>query len=63
LKDDLSETKDAAAAQPDVVERLTNLMQQYIANGRSTPGSPQKNAAPVSLGGGKVRKGRSAGPE
>ena len=43
LKDDLGETRDALAANPDVVERLTKLMQQYIDNGRSTPGAPQKN--------------------
>ncbi len=41
LKDDLSETRDVLAANPDVVERLAKLMQQYIDNGRSTPGAPQ----------------------
>ena len=41
LKDDLSETRDVLAANPDVAERLAKLMQQYIDNGRSTPGAPQ----------------------
>ena len=41
LKDDLGETRDVLAANPDVVERLAKLMQQYIDNGRSTPGAPQ----------------------
>jgi arylsulfatase A-like enzyme len=49
LKDDLSETKNVAAENPDVVERLTKLMQQYIDNGRSTPGAPQKNGARFEL--------------
>jgi len=55
------------AANPDVVERLTKLMQQYIDNGRSTPGAPQKNGVRFELpkpvaagageeGGGKKRK-------
>jgi len=68
LKDDLSETKDVLAANPEIAERLTKLMQQYIDNGRSTPGAPQKNdvrfelskpvaAAAVGEGGqGKKRK-------
>ena len=49
LKDDLSETRDVLAANPDVVERLTKLMQQYIDRGRSTPGAPQKNGARIEL--------------
>lgn len=63
LKDDISETKDLAAAQPEVVERLTKLMQRYIDTGRSTPGLPQKNAVRVSLTGNKGRKRASAEPE
>jgi arylsulfatase A-like enzyme len=43
LKSDLSETRDVAAEQPEVVQRLEKLMQQYTDNGRSTPGAPQKN--------------------
>jgi arylsulfatase A-like enzyme len=67
LKDDLSETKDVLAANPEIVDRLTKLMQQYIDNGRSTPGAPQKNGINFALskpaaagaaeeGGGKKRK-------
>ncbi len=44
LKDDLSETRNILAENQAVVERLTKLMQQYIDNGRSTPGAPQKSA-------------------
>ena len=50
LKDDLSETRDLAKTNADEVERLTKLMQQYIANGRSTPGAAQKNAVEIKLG-------------
>ena len=68
LKEDLGETRDVLAANPDVVERLAKLMQQYIDNGRSTPGAPQKNGIPFELpnpvaatgeggeGGGRKRK-------
>jgi arylsulfatase A-like enzyme len=49
LKDDLSETQDVLAANPDLVDRLTKLMQQYIDNGRSTPGAPQKNGVSFAL--------------
>ncbi|MCX7014948.1 MAG: arylsulfatase [Candidatus Sumerlaeota bacterium] len=55
LKDDISETKDLLAEQPEVVERLTELMQKYIDNGRSAPGAPQKNGVKVELG--KTEKG------
>jgi len=49
LKSDLSEKTNLIAVQPEVVARLTKLMQHYIATGRSTPGTPQKNAVPISL--------------
>jgi arylsulfatase A-like enzyme len=57
LKEDLGETRDVLAANPDlpagrqagVVERLAKLMQQFIDNGRSTPGAPQKNGINFAL--------------
>ena len=52
LKDDLSETRSVAAENQPVVEKLTKLMQQYIDNGRSTPGAPQKDSARIDLGNG-----------
>lgn len=55
LKNDLGETKDVATEQPEVVLRLTGLMQRYIDTGRSTPGAPQKNGVLVSLKGGRKR--------
>jgi arylsulfatase A-like enzyme len=51
LTADLSEKSDVADANPEVVARLTKLMQQYIDNGRSTPGSAQKNGTTMSLEG------------
>jgi arylsulfatase A-like enzyme len=38
---DLGETKNVEAENPEVVERLTKLLEKYIAEGRSTPGEPQ----------------------
>ena len=47
----MSETREQSAAKPEIVQRLTKLMEQYIANGRSTPGAAQKNDADISLDG------------
>ena len=49
LQDDLGETHNAAAEQPHIVRRLTQLMQSYIDRGRSTPGPTQKNEFEMSL--------------
>ncbi len=40
---DIGEQENVAAAHPDVVEGLTELLTTYIRNGRSTPGAPQEN--------------------
>jgi len=47
LQTDLGETKNVAADHPETVKELTALLQQYIANGRSTPGPIQPNEVPV----------------
>ncbi len=63
LQTDLSETKNVANANPEVVKRFTTLMNQYIADGRSTAGAPQKNEASMSLektSGAKKQKGKKA---
>jgi hypothetical protein len=52
LQTDLSETKNVAGANPEVVGKLTKLIQKYMADGRSTVGVPQKNEAPMSVDGG-----------
>lgn len=43
VNDDTGEKTNVCAQHPDVVERLTALMEKYILEGRSTPGAPQKN--------------------
>jgi arylsulfatase A len=57
LQTDLGEKQNVAAANPEVVTRLTTLMRQYMADGRSTVGSPQKNDVLMSLDG-SVRETR-----
>ncbi|MEO6754161.1 MAG: arylsulfatase [Chthoniobacteraceae bacterium] len=62
LQTDISETKNVAEANREVVGKLTTLMQKYIADGRSTAGASQKNDAEMSFegsGGGK-KKGKKA---
>jgi len=34
---------------PEIVERLTKLLEKYVAEGRSTPGAPQKNDVSVDI--------------
>ncbi|OHB64153.1 MAG: hypothetical protein A2Y76_04095 [Planctomycetes bacterium RBG_13_60_9] len=46
LPSDLSETKDVLVENPEIVARLTKLMQGYLDNGRSTPGAAQSNELP-----------------
>jgi arylsulfatase A len=47
LASDLAETKNIAAEHPEIVARLTRHLETMIADGRSTPGSPQANTVPV----------------
>jgi arylsulfatase A-like enzyme len=46
---DLAEQKNLADAQPEVVARMTRLLEKLVAEGRSTLGTPQQNAVPVVL--------------
>lgn len=43
LDADLGETKNVAAAQPHLVAQMSALMEQFIIEGRTTPGEPQEN--------------------
>jgi len=43
LENDPSEQTNVIVLHPETAERMTQLMQQYIAAGRSTPGAPQPN--------------------
>ena len=47
ISSDIGETKNVQAEHRDVVERLTKLLDQAIANGRSTPGPKQANDAQI----------------
>jgi len=58
LQDDLGETNNVIDTNPEVAAKLTTLMERYIADGRSTPGTPQMNESPVALDGGSGKKER-----
>lgn len=47
LSSDIGETRNVQAENPEVVARLTGLLEKYIADGRSTPGTAQPNTTPV----------------
>jgi arylsulfatase A len=49
LRDDIGETQNRQAEHPEVVMRLTKLLESFVAQGRSTPGSPQSNAVDVDI--------------
>ncbi len=47
MQTDPGETANVASAHPDIVERLTKLLDTMVNTGRSTPGTPQRNDVPV----------------
>lgn len=49
LRDDPGETRNVEAQHPELVDRLTRLLQRYVSEGRSTPGPRQPNDAPVAI--------------
>jgi arylsulfatase A-like enzyme len=49
LTNDIGEQHNLAEKQPEVVMRLTALLEKYVADGRSTPGEPQANAVAVDI--------------
>jgi arylsulfatase A len=46
---DLAERKNLQVEHPEVVARLTRLLEQYVSRGRSTPGLPHKNDAQIDI--------------
>lgn len=64
---DIAEQKNVAAENPEVVTRLTKLLERIVADGRSTPGARQQNAVAVELrkpipagaGAAKKKKGKA----
>ncbi len=49
LSQDIGEKTNVQAEHTEVVDRLTRLLEKYVADGRSTPGAPQQNAVPIEL--------------
>src|SRR5262249_26578999 len=49
LTDDVGEKNNLQDKHPRVGARLTKLLEQYVAEGRSTPGTPQKNTGEVDI--------------
>jgi arylsulfatase A-like enzyme len=49
MRDDVSETHNVAEQNPEIVEKLTALLQKMIDDGRSTPGAPQPNTGEVKI--------------
>jgi arylsulfatase A-like enzyme len=56
LDADLAESRNVQADHPEVVERLTRLLERIIADGRSTPGAKQPNDAEIKI---RKRNGKS----
>jgi arylsulfatase A-like enzyme len=46
---DASERRNLCDQQPQIVQQLTGLLEKYVADGRSTPGTAQRNDVPVNL--------------
>jgi hypothetical protein len=49
LKADVGEKINVQDKQVEVVQRLTKLLEKYVADGRSTPGKAQKNTVDVDI--------------
>jgi arylsulfatase A-like enzyme len=49
LSADVSEKANVEDKYPEVVARLTKLLEKYVAEGRSTPGAAQKNTGEVDI--------------
>lgn len=49
LTSDIAEKNNVQADHPEVVAKLTKLLEKYVADGRSTPGKPQANTGDVEI--------------
>ena len=49
LEKDIGETTNLRGQHPEIVTRLTRLMEKAITDGRTTPGKPRKNTTPVQI--------------
>ena len=46
---DIGEKSNIQFDHTEMIDRLTRLLEKYVADGRSTPGTPQKNDVPIEL--------------
>jgi arylsulfatase A len=49
MNEDVGEQKNVATEHPDVVKELNALLEEYVKDGRSTPGPEEKNDAKINL--------------
>ena len=49
MSKDVGERTNEYASHPEIVDRLTKLLEKYVADGRSTPGPAGKNDMPVDI--------------
>ena len=49
LSKDIGEQTNEGATYPEIVARLTKLLEQYVADGRTTPGPKQTNDTRIEL--------------
>ncbi|HKL20930.1 MAG TPA: arylsulfatase, partial [Tichowtungia sp.] len=49
MQADIGEQHNLQAEHPEVVERMTKLLEKFVADGRSTPGPEQANDVPVDI--------------
>jgi arylsulfatase A-like enzyme len=56
LERDVGEKNNVADEHPEIVARLTKLLERSVADGRSTPGAPQTNTTPVNIWKAQPRK-------
>jgi len=49
LDADIGQQNNLADKHPEVVAQLRSLLEKYVAEGRSTPGKPQRNDVPVAI--------------
>ncbi|WP_437185564.1 sulfatase family protein [Planctomicrobium sp. SH668] len=58
LETDPAEKVNLAEAHPEIVDQLTQLLQRYVDDGRSTPGVPQSNTGKVDIFKGQKREAK-----
>ena len=46
---DVGERMNVQDKHPEIVARLTKLLEKYVADGRTTPGAPQKNSRQIDI--------------